>query len=98
VVEDQLAKMLQLGVVRPSSSPWAAPVVLTPKKDGDRRFCIDYRRLHAVTAKDRYPLPLIAEVLESLAGARVFSVLDAAVGPIPPRGWVQHNPHMRPRE
>jgi transposase InsO family protein len=80
VVEEELAKMLRLGVVRPSRSPWGAPVVLVAKKDGSRRFCVDYRRLNDVTVKDRYPLPRITDMLESLAGARVFSVLDAASG------------------
>ena len=72
--------MLQLGVIRPSHSPWASPVTLVPKKDGGTRFCIDYRQLNAVTIKDRYPLPLIQDIFDQLGGSKLFSTLDMRSG------------------
>ena len=61
--------MLDSGVVTESSSPWAAPVVLVRKKDGSWRFCVDYRKLNAVTHKDAFPLPRIEETLTGLKQA-----------------------------
>uniref|UniRef100_A0A9J7ZJ87 Gypsy retrotransposon integrase-like protein 1 n=1 Tax=Cyprinus carpio carpio TaxID=630221 RepID=A0A9J7ZJ87_CYPCA len=75
-----LQGMLDSGVVRESSSPWAAPVVLVKKKDGSWRFCVDYRKLNAVTHKDAYPLPRIEESLTGLKGAQWYSTLDLASG------------------
>ncbi|XP_041961507.1 uncharacterized protein LOC121719796 [Alosa sapidissima] len=63
-----LQGMLDSGVVKESASPWAAPVVLAKKKDGSLRFCVDYRKLNAVTHKDSFPLPRIEESLASLSG------------------------------
>lgn len=75
-----LKNMLEGGVIRESSSPWAAPIVLVKKKDGSWRFCADYRKLNAVTHKDAYPLPRIEESLTSLKGAQWYSTLDLASG------------------
>lgn len=75
-----LQNMLDSGVVRESSSPWAAPVVLAKKKDGSWRFCVDYRKLNAVTHKDSFPLPRIEESLTSLSKAEWYSTLDLASG------------------
>lgn len=72
--------MKKQGVIRPSSSPWASPVVLVPKKNGQLRFCIDYRRLNAVTKKDVYPLPRIDDILDHLGKAKYFTSLDLASG------------------
>ncbi len=65
-VKDEIDKMLQNGIIEPSTSPWASPIVLVTKKDGSVRFCIDYRRLNAVTYKDSYPLPRIDDSLDAL--------------------------------
>ena len=72
--------MLQQGIVQPSTSPWSSPVVMVKKRDGTWRFCIDYRKLNAVTHQDAYPLPRIDETLDSLAGSTYFTTLDLAAG------------------
>ena len=66
--------------MKPSTSPWASPVILVPKRDGTSRFCIDYRRLNAITTKDVYPLPRIDDILDTLGEAKYFSSLDLASG------------------
>ena len=79
-VDRQLDLMLEHDIIQPSTSPWASAIVLVKKKDGSRRFCIDYRRLNDVTVKDAYPLPRIDESLDQLAGAKWFSCLDLSAG------------------
>ncbi len=79
-VDAELDKMLDNGIIEPSTSPWASGVVLVKKKDGTRRFCVDYRRLNDVTIKDAYPLPRIDESLDQLAGSTWFSCLDFSSG------------------
>jgi RNase H-like domain found in reverse transcriptase/Reverse transcriptase (RNA-dependent DNA polymerase)/Integrase zinc binding domain len=76
----EVERMLSMGVIEPSSSEWAAPVVLVPKADGGWRFCVDYRRLNAITERDVYPLPRMDKCLDSLGDAYVFSTLDANAG------------------
>lgn len=76
----ELDKWLQEDAIEPSKSPWAAPVLFVPKKDGRMRFCVDYRRLNAVTIKDSYPLPRIDDCIDTLGEAVIFSTLDAYSG------------------
>jgi hypothetical protein len=77
---DEIKRMLDRGVIQPSASAWASPVVLVTKKDGTTRFCIDYRKLNDVTRKDAYPLPRIDDTLDALAGLTYFSTLDLYSG------------------
>ena len=79
-VDKQVTLMLDTGIVSCSNSPWSSPVVLVKKRDGVVRFCIDYRRLKAVTVKNSYPLPRIDDTLDELSGARYFTTLDLAAG------------------
>ena len=79
-VRDHIQKMLRAGAIKPSNSPWSNAIVLVRKKNGDLRFCIDFRRLNAITKKDSFPLPRIQEAIEFLSGARVFSCIDLNSG------------------
>ena len=80
VVDQQVEEMLARGLVRPSNSPWSSPSALAPQKDGDYRFCVDFRRLNAVTREDAYPMPRADEIFDKLGGARYFTTLDLASG------------------
>ena len=75
-----LEDMLRNGVIEESRSPWASPIVLVRKKDGSTRFCVDYRRVNAVTRKDAYPLPRVDATLDALGGSQWFSTLDLISG------------------
>ena len=79
-VNQMTEEMLERGVIQPSMSPWASPVVLVPKKDGTQRFCVDYRRLNALTKRDVYPIPRIDDILDALGDSKYFSSLDLASG------------------
>jgi len=76
-IREHCNKMLDAGVIEPSTSPWLSPVVLVKKKDGGVRFCVDYRALNAVTKGDSYPLPRIEELLDELGPMNIFTTLDA---------------------
>ncbi|CAF4129789.1 unnamed protein product [Rotaria sordida] len=80
IINEEVKKMLTNGIISPSNSPWASPVVIVTKPDGSPRFCIDYRRLNAITQKDVYPLPRIDDVIECLNGSYIFSKLDLRSG------------------
>lgn len=75
-----LQKMLECGVIQPSTSPWASPSVLVCKKDGGLQWCIDFCAVNTVTRKDAYPLPLIEECLNPLQGTQFMSALDMQSG------------------
>jgi hypothetical protein len=79
-VARQLKNMQEEGVISPSSSPWASPVVLVRKKNGSHRFCVDYRNLNAVTKRDRYPLPRVDDLLDQMQKAQYFTTLDLSAG------------------
>jgi hypothetical protein len=79
-LKKQLEDLLDKKFIRPSVSPWGAPVLLVKKKDGSMRLCIDYRQLNKVTIKNRYPLPRIDDLMDQLVGARVFSKIDLRSG------------------
>ena len=76
----QLEELLAAGFIRPSTSPWGAPVLFVKKKDGSLRLCIDYRQLNQVTIKNRYPLPRIDDLFDQLKSAGVFSKIDLRSG------------------
>jgi hypothetical protein len=79
-IEKQIQEMLKLGIIKPSTSPWAAGIVMAPKPDGSWRFCVDYRALNKVTVKDSYPLPRVDNYLHALEGNKWFSVMDLNAG------------------
>ncbi|XP_019085865.1 PREDICTED: uncharacterized protein LOC104750837 [Camelina sativa] len=79
-LKTQLEDLLEKGFIRPSSSPWGAPVLFVKKKDGSMRLCIDYRGINNITIKDKYSLPRSDELLDQLKGASWFSKTDLASG------------------
>ncbi|KAL0540162.1 hypothetical protein IC582_024392 [Cucumis melo] len=76
----QLQELVDKGYIRPSVSPWGAPVLFVKKKDGTLRLCIDYRQLNKVTIRNKYPLPCIDDLFDQLRGAGLFSKIDLRSG------------------
>jgi hypothetical protein len=79
-LKKQIDELLEKVYIRPSTSPWVAPVLFVEKKDGTKKMCIDYRSLNEVTIKNKYPLPRIEDLFDQLRGASVFSKIDLRSG------------------
>ncbi len=80
MVQSELEAMLEMGVIEESHSDWASLIVLVPKTDGSVRFCVDYRKVNAVSKFDAYPMPRVDELLDRLGNARINSTLDLTKG------------------
>ncbi|GJW35392.1 putative reverse transcriptase domain-containing protein [Tanacetum coccineum] len=79
-LSNQLQELANQGFIRPSTSPWGAPILFVKKKDGSFRMCIDYRELNKLTVRNRYPLPRIDDLFEQLQGSSVYSKIDLRLG------------------
>nr|GEX10396.1 putative reverse transcriptase domain-containing protein [Tanacetum cinerariifolium] len=79
-LSEQLQELSDKGFIRPSSSPWGAPVLFVKKKDGSFRMCIDYRELNKLTVKNRYPLPRLDDLFDQLQGSSIYSKIDLRSG------------------
>ena len=79
-IEKTIKELLDMGFIRPSSSPFASSVVLVKKEDGTMRMRIDYKALNKKTIKNRYPIPCIDELIDELHGAIYFSKIDLRSG------------------
>ncbi|XP_024136818.1 uncharacterized protein LOC112151925 [Oryzias melastigma] len=79
-LNDEVKKMLELGVIEPSNSEWCSPVVIVSKKDGSLRICIDFRKLNAISEFDAYPMPRVDDLLERIGAAKYITTLDLCKG------------------
>jgi len=80
VIKKEVEEMLKANIIEQSTSPWSSPVVLVPKKKGKKRFCVDFRKLNAVTITENWPLPRIEDIFDRLGDSKVFSTLDLKSG------------------
>ncbi|GJS89035.1 putative reverse transcriptase domain-containing protein [Tanacetum coccineum] len=101
-LSEQLKELSDKGFIRPSSSPWGAPVLFVKKKDGSFRMCIDYRELNKLTVKNRYPLPRIDDLFDQLQGSSVYSKIDLRSDPRVecllkdrPKNKQEHEEHLK---
>ena len=76
----EVEKLLKAGIIKPSKSAWSFPVVLIPKRDGTKRFCVDFRKLNEITEQDCFPMPRIDDILDGLKGSTIFTVIDLKSG------------------
>jgi hypothetical protein len=72
----EIQRMMKAEVIEPATSEWASPIVLVAKPDLSTRFCVDYRKLNAITVRDYYPLPRLDECIDSLGDSKIFTTLD----------------------
>jgi hypothetical protein len=79
-VQQQIEELLSKGIIKPSQSPFASPIVLVSKKNGDFRMCVDFRKINAITKIDAYPIPNVNEIFDDLNGAQFFSSIDLKSG------------------
>jgi hypothetical protein len=79
-LKEHIKELLEKGFIHPSSSPWGAPVIFVPQKDGSQRLCMDYHALNEVTVKNKYPQPRIDDLFDQLHGACVLSKIDLRLG------------------
>jgi hypothetical protein len=79
-IEKQVTGLLKAGLIVPSVTPFASPVLLVKKKDVTWRFCVNYLKLNYLTIKNRFPMPLVEDILDELAGTKFFSSLDLTTG------------------
>lgn len=80
LVRKEIEEMLEAGVIEPSNSEWAAPIVLVDKKDGTMHMCVDYRRLNVVSLSDAYPMPRVEDLIDGMGRAKFITTLDLARG------------------
>ncbi|GJW23644.1 putative reverse transcriptase domain-containing protein [Tanacetum coccineum] len=92
---EQLQELSDKGFIRPSSSPWGAPVLFVKKKDGSFRMCIDYQELNKLTVKNRYPLPRIDDLFDQLQGSNIYSKIDLRLGYHQLKDEKEHEEHLK---